>query len=196
MGMGIGFLGFIPVIMTQTGSEELFHFGGFFTLPTLAIVGAALFSIYGWVLLRLTIKDQEISPVMANGSSMLIGGMMALVHSCFVDTWQPTPVNPQQIAPFLQGVFFMTLLYNVVCYNLYGMMLKRFTATFLSFLGLLSPIFASISGWIFLKEPISWTILLSTGIVSIGLWIVYYAELKQGYIKVDSKSGNLVKTAR
>lgn len=180
--MGIGFLGFIPVIMTQTGSEELFHFGAFFTLPTLAIMAAALFSIYGWVLLRLTIKDQEISPVMANGSSMLIGGLMALGHSLCVDSWQPTPVNPQMISPFLQGVFFMTVLYNVLCYNLYGMMLKRFTATFLSFVGLLSPIFASLSGWIFLKEPISWTILLSTGIVSIGLWIVYYAELKQGYI--------------
>ncbi len=183
IGMGIGFLGFIPVIMTQTGSEDLFHIGGFFTLPTLAIMGAALFSVYGWVLLRLTVKDQEISPVMANGGSMLIGGLFALVHSFFVDAWHPIPVASPHVPSFLQNVFFMTLLYNVVCYNLYGLMLKRFTATFLSFVGLLSPIFASLSGWLFLDEPISWVIFLSTAIVSVGLGIVYYAELKQGYIR-------------
>jgi len=62
-------------------------------------------------------------------------------------------------------------------------LLKRFTATFLSFMGLLSPIFASFTGWLFLGELPSWQIFLSTGIVSIGLWIIYRAELKQGYIK-------------
>ena len=66
-------------------------------------------------------------------------------------------------------------------------MLRRYTATFLSFMGLLSPIFASLTGWLFLGEPISWVIFLSTGIVSIGLWIVYYAELKQGYIQKTVK---------
>jgi len=54
--------------------------------------------------------------------------------------------------------------------------------------GLLSPIFASLNGWLFLGEPLSWVIFLSTGIVSLGLWVVYSAELKQGYIvkKKDS----------
>ena len=76
----------------------------------------------------------------------------------------------------------MTLVFNILCYNLYGFLLKKFTATFLSFIGLLSPIFASINGWLFLGESFSWVIFLSTGIVSMGLWIVYSAELKQGYI--------------
>jgi drug/metabolite transporter (DMT)-like permease len=39
---------------------------------------------------------------------------------------------------------------------------------------------------LFLGEPISWTIVLSTGVVCLGLWVVYRAELKQGYI-VSSK---------
>jgi drug/metabolite transporter (DMT)-like permease len=190
IGMGVGFLGFIPVIMTQTGSEDLLRVGSFFTLPTLAIAGAALFSVYGWVLLRLTVKDQELSPVMANGSSMLLGGLLALGHSFFVEAWHPIPVDGAHISPFLQNLFFMTILYNVICYNLYGAMLKRFTATFLSFVGLLSPVFASISGWLFLNEPISPVILLSTGVVSIGLGIVYYAELKQGYILKKAKAEN------
>lgn len=153
-----------------------------FSWPTLAIMGAALFSVYGWVLLRVVVKDSTLSPLMANGSSMLLGGILAFIHSYFVDDWNPIPVASENLGVFFKGTLYMTLISNILCYNLYGFMLKRFTATFLSFMGLLSPIFASLNGWIFLSEPLSWTIFLSTGIVSIGLWIVYHAELKQGYI--------------
>ncbi len=50
-------------------------------------------------------------------------------------------------------------------------------------MGLLSALFASLNSWIILGEKPSMIILLSTGIVGIGLWLVYSAELKQGYIK-------------
>ena len=182
IGLGIGFLGFIPVLLTQTGSEELLNAFSFFSWPALAVMGAALCSVYGWVVLRLVVKDHAISPLMANGASMLLGGLIAFGHSFLVEDWNPTPVQPQNFAPFLQGTLLMTLISNIICYNLYGMLLKRFTATFLSFMGLLSPIFASLNGLVFLGEPISWTIVLSTGVVCLGLWIVYRAELKQGYI--------------
>ncbi len=182
IGLTIGFLGFIPVLMTQTGSEELFSVAGFLSWPTIALMGAALTAVYGWVLLRLILKNSEITPVMANGTSMLFGGVIALVHSFFIDSWSPIPVTEGHLYSMAKIVFILTVLSNIICYNLFGMMLKRFTATFLSFMGLLSPIFASITGWIFLGEPISWIIFLSTGIVSMGLWIVYYVELKQGYI--------------
>lgn len=187
LGLLIGFVGFVPVLLTQTGSEELMNAFSFLSWPTLAIMGAALCSVYGWVILRLTVKDQEISPLMANGSSMLVGGMLAFIHSFFVENWNPFPVQSADFLPFLKGTLIMTLLFNIICYNLYGMLLKRFTATFLSFMGLLSPIFASINAWIFLGESPSWIIFLSTGIVSLGLWIVYRAELKQGYIVRPSK---------
>lgn len=183
IGMSIGVLGIIPVLITQTGSEELLNAFTFFTWPTLAVVGAAIFSVYGWVILRLVVKDHDISPVMANGSSMLIGGTMAMVCSLFIDNWNPIPVSAGHMSPFVLATLGMTFVYNIFCYNLYGWMLKRFTATFLSFMGLLSPIFASLYGWIFLGELPSWQIFLSTFIVSLGLWIIYRSELKQGYIK-------------
>lgn len=187
LGMLIGLIGFAPVLMLQKGSEELLSSLAFLSWPELAVLGAAFFSNYGWVLLRLLVKNHEVSPVLANGLSMLIGAVFALVHSYFVESWAPT-FSTGSIAPFLQGTVLMTLVSNVICYNLYGMLLKKFTATFLSFMGLLSPIFASINGWIFLGEPFSPAILLSTGVVSIGAWIFYSAELRQGYIVRSQKN--------
>lgn len=186
LGLGIGFIGIIPVLFTQTGSESLFG-SNFLSLPTVAIIVAVLASVYGWVLLRVNLKNTEVSPLMANGTSMLFGGTIALIHSFFIDSWNPLPITPGHTSDVMGIVMLMTLLFNVLCYNLYGMMLRRYTATFLSFIGLLSPIFASLNGWLFLGEPLSWTILLSTAIVSSGLSLVYYAELKQGYIQKANK---------
>jgi drug/metabolite transporter (DMT)-like permease len=181
-GLLIGFLGFIPVLHLQTGNEGVFKIWSSFSLPDLAVVAAALFSVYGWVLLRVLVKT-NLSPLLINGFSMLIGGSFALMHSLCVDTWQPIPLASNGVSCFLYGVAGMTVISNIICYNLYGYMLKRFTATFLSFAGLISPIFASLNSWLILKETPSATLFASTAIVSLGLWIVYQEELKQGYIE-------------
>lgn len=181
IGLSVGFIGIIPVLLTQTGSEELLNAFSFLSWPTLAVIGATGCSIYGWILLRLIVKD-NISPITANGISMLFGGMLALVHSLWAEPWTPLPVPTVDFSYFFGWTLLIAFISNIICFNWYGYLLKRFTATLLSFVGLLSPIFASLHGWIFLNEQPSWVIFFSTGIVSLGLWIVYSAELKQGYI--------------
>jgi drug/metabolite transporter (DMT)-like permease len=183
IGMGIGLAGILPVLAIQTGSESLI--GGLFFLswPELSMMAAVLCSSYGWILLRLLVKDSAVSPSLSNGVGMLIGGAFALVHSIYVDSWNPLPVASGSMPAFAQGIILMTLVSNIVCSNLYGFVLKRFTATFVSFMGLLSPVFASINSWLFLGEAPSLVIFLSTGVVSLGLYLVYSAELKQGYIR-------------
>lgn len=190
VGILVAFLGFIPVLKMQSGAENLFTLFDSVSLPDLAVMAAAIFSVYGWILLRVFVK-QEISPLMANGTSMAFGGLLALIHSLFTDTWHVgtthlLPIVEGSFIPFLGGILAITLISNIICYNLYGYMLKRFTATFLSFAGLLSPIFASFNGWLLLGEKPSPVIFLSTLIVLLGLWVVYQAELKQGYIKKQS----------
>lgn len=185
LGMLIGFAGIIPVLAIQKGSGDLVSIFQYISWPELAMIGASVCTVYGWVLLRLILKNSQITPFMANGMSMLIGGLFALVHSCFVDSWTPMPVAASALKPFLSGLLIMTLISNIICYNIYGMMLKRYTATFLSFMGVLSPVFASFISWIVLGEPLSPIIFLSTGVVSIGLWLIYSAELRQGYIQKD-----------
>lgn len=183
IGLTIGFAGVIPVLMMQTGAEELMNAFAFVSWPALAVILGALASVYGWVLLRLIVKDQTVSPLMANGMSMVMGGVFALIHSSIFENWNPIPVASQNWTPFLKGTLLMILISNLICYNVYGWMLRRFTATFLSVMGLLSPVFASLISWVLLGETPSWVIFLSTAIVSLGLWVVYKAELEQGYIR-------------
>ena len=181
IGLLIGFAGVVPVLAMQKGAEELLSTIPFFSWPELAMVAASICTVYGWILLRMLLQSR-VSILMANGTSMLIGGLIALGHSYLAESWSPLPVSSSHFGAFLQGILIMTFISNILGFNLYGLMLKRFTATFLSFMGLLSPIFASISSWLILNESPSPIIFLSTFIVSIGAWLFYSAELKQGYI--------------
>lgn len=187
LGMMIGFAGFFPILVTQKGADELLTTIPFLSWPEIAMIGASISTAYGWILLRMIVNPPKndstapISPLMANGVSMLIGGFLALIHSGVSDSWNPIPVAHEALPAFIGGICIMTLISNIVCYNLYGFLLKKFTATFLSFMGLLSPIFASMNSWFFLGEQPSLIILLSTLIISSGLWMIYSAELKQGY---------------
>lgn len=182
VGLGLGTLGIVPVLLLQGQEEQLFSLAGIVSWPALAMVGASLTTVYGWVLLRLIVKGKGVSPLVANGGSMWVGGVLAIVHSLCVESWSPTPIAAGGVMPFLGWIGLMALVSNIVCYNLYGVLLKKFTATFLSFMGLLSPLFASFHGWLWLGESPAWQIWASTTIVSVGLWLVYATELKQGYI--------------
>lgn len=185
-GMAIGFVGILPVLSIQKGSGELFSQLLHLSWPEIAMIGASIATVYGWVLLRILVKDTSLTPFAVNGISMLFGGGLALIHSFFVDSWSPLPVQAESFGPFFGSLFAMTLISNIICYNIYASMLKKYTATFLSFMGVLSPIFASVISWIFLSEALSPVIFLSTGVVSFGLWLIYSEELKQGYIQTKA----------
>ena len=187
IGFAISFLGFIPVLYMQTGSEGIMKAFSVVSWPDLAVMGAALCAVYGWVLLRIVLKKDEMAPLKVSSYSMLIGGLMALTHSLFVDSWSPTPILAGSTSEFFKWTLLITLISNVICFNFYGHLLKRFTATFLSFVGLLSPIFASMSEWFLIGTPPSWVLLASSTVVASGLYLVYRAELKQGYIKSNNE---------
>ncbi|MBM3201481.1 MAG: DMT family transporter [Chlamydiae bacterium] len=182
LGILIGMCGFVPALLEKSSFEDAFGSFLYFSWPELAIAAAAFFSVYGWILLRIVVKNDEISPYFANGFSMLFGGILALITSYFVDTWNPIPLTMSMITPFTLVLLTLTFLSNILCYNLYGILLKRYTATLLSFFGLFSPLFASIHEWVIFGTAPSVYILCSTAIVISGLSLYYREELKQGYI--------------
>jgi len=144
----------------------------------LALIIAVFASVYGWILLKKIINEYRYTPIMANGVSMLIGGIFALLHSYLSnESWTPVPVIGGAYGAFIECTFWMMLISNVVCYNLYGYLLKRFSATFMSLAGLVTPLFASLFGWYFLDEMITWHFFASMVLFSIGLAIFYHEEL-------------------
>ncbi|MBA3815199.1 MAG: DMT family transporter [Parachlamydiaceae bacterium] len=177
-GLAIGFFGFLPILMCgSSSSEDLTGRILFLSWAEVAVIFAAISSVYGWILLKQLVSENGYSPFMANGLSMTLGGTMALFHSSISETWDPLPVS--QMFPFLECALLLILVSNLICYNLYGYLLKRYSATFISFAGFTTPFFTALFGWFFLGEIVTWPFYLSAAIVLAGLYTFYQEELKQ-----------------
>lgn len=175
IGLIVGFSGFIPILLTQTASEEQTGHLFFLSWAEISVMAAAVSSVYGWILLSQLVKENGYSPFMANGLSMTLGGGMALTHSLVAETWDPVPVV--EWLPFIACACALILISNLICYNLYGWLLKRYSATFMSFAGFTTPLFTAFFGWIYLGEVVTWPFYLSAVIVFSGLLIFYQQEL-------------------
>lgn len=179
MGLIIGFLGFMPILLSQTSTEEQTGQFFFFSWAELAVMMAAICSVYGWILLKQLVNEDQLSPLTANGVSMFVGGVLALGHSFAIEQWQPFPVTNYPI--FFECTLLLILISNLICYNLYGSLLKRYSATFMSFAGFTTPLFTALFGWLILGEIVSWHFYLSFILVLFGLLLFDQAELKQSF---------------
>ncbi len=178
VGLLIGFGGFLPILITQDGSQEALqsHFW-FFSWPEIAVIGAVVSSVWGWILLKQLVHGDGCSPIVANGYSMFLGGAFATLHSYITDGWSPLPVTNWSI--FIKCTLFLIVISNIVSYNLYGYLLKRFSATFMSFAGLSTPLFTALFGWLFHGEIVTVDFFVSLAIVSLGLFLFYLEELRE-----------------
>lgn len=179
LGLIIGFLGFLPILLYETSSEVKTGHFFFLSWAEIAVMLAAVCSVYGWILLKQLVKENGYSIFMANGISMTLGGIMALSHSFLVEHWDPIPVT--QTIPFLECALLLIIISNLICYNLYGYLLKRYSATFISFAGFTTPLFTALFGWLYLGEVVTWPFYVSAVIVFFGLFTFYQEELKGDY---------------
>jgi len=177
LGLLVGFMGLIPVFIIQAPTETPMHEFIRISWAECSMLVAVLGSVFGWIILKKLISEYKDSPLMANGIGMTLGGTMALLHSYAAgESWNPLPVTNLQ--PFLQNTLLMCLISNIVCYNLYGYLLKRYSATFMSLAGLITPFFAAFFGWYFLGETISWHYFAAVSIFGVGLLLFYQEELR------------------
>jgi drug/metabolite transporter (DMT)-like permease len=175
-GLLTGFLGLWPILANQSQNElatgTLWGLSG----AEIAVLGAVISSVLGWIFLRQLVHDSNCSPVIANGYSMVFGGTLATLHSGIVESWAPLPVADYTV--WIECTLFMILISNIICYNLYGSLLKRFSPTFMAFSGLSTPLFTALFGWIFHGEVIDLWFFASLSIVFFGLLIFYFEEIK------------------
>lgn len=178
IGLCVGFLGILPLLLVEGSTDELMKELSGIAWPDLALIMAVFSSAYGWILLKRLMSEHRFSAVFSNGIAMLIGGTFAIVHSYAVgETWDPFPVYENQWGLYIECTLWMTVISNIICYNLYGHLLKKFSATFMAFAGLVTPLFASLFGWFFLDELITWHFYVAMVIFSIGLTVFYLEEL-------------------
>jgi drug/metabolite transporter (DMT)-like permease len=179
MGLALGFSGFIPILLSQSSHEEQTGMFYFFSWAELSVMMAAICSVYGWIVLKQLVNEHQLSPLMANGISMFVGGVLALTHSLAVEDWQPFPVTNFPI--FIECTLLLILISNLICYNLYGVLLKRYSPTFMSFAGFTTPLFTALFGWLILGEVVTLPFYLSFGVVLMGLLVFDQEELKLSY---------------
>ena len=179
LGLIIGFIGFMPELIIQAPGENKFSSFLNLTWGEFLMLGSVVCSVIGWTVVRKLVK-KSYSPIMVNGTGMIGGGLLALVTSYCVESWNPVPVHDTY--QLIRIMLLLILFANIIFYNLYGYLLKRYTATFLSFAGFITPLIAAGFGWLFLGESLSWHFFFSLCVVTFGLWLFYEQELHQGYI--------------
>ena len=180
LGLSVGFVGIIPLLFFQSPGEVSTGGISFLSWAELALLGAAISSVCGWVSMRRLVKFNSVPPVMANGMSMLIGSLFIIPSSMLLETWDPIPVS--KVGPFIVLLILTSLASNIIGYNMYAILLKKYTATFMTLAGFMSPLFAALMAWLFLGETVGEAFWMSAIAVFAGLYIFYQEEMKQGYI--------------
>lgn len=179
IGLLFGTLGFLPVLMAPAAGEQAAF--GFISWPELMMLVSVFSSVYGWIIFRRLTKFHFYSSFLINGVGMLGGGLLALGTSWLIEATPGVPLVTNWFAMF-EWLLLLIIVANIICYNLYGYLLKRYTATFLSFAGFLCPLMAALFGWMFLGERVCWEFFFTLFLVVIGLYLFYQEELRQGYI--------------
>ena len=177
VGLVLGFIGFIPILWDSGAGEAGLEFFAFISLAEFSVMLAALTTVYGWVLMRQLIME-GIPPLVCNLYSMFIGGFLSLAHSLVFETWNPVPITGSTSA-FLESTLWMMIVSSLICYNLYGYLLKQYSVTFMSFAGFTTPFFVALFSWFMLGETLNASFYASALIVLLGLCLFYQEELKK-----------------
>lgn len=183
LGLLVGLLGFTPIFLEHTSGEEQAGHFLFLSWAELSVLTGAICSVYGWIVLKQLVNEHQLSPLTANGVSMFIGGILALGHSFAVESWDPFPVTNYPI--FFECTLLLIIISNLICYNLYGALLKKYSATFMSFAGFTTPLFSALFGWFILGEVVTWPFYLSFLMVLTGLILFDRGESKTTAIAIN-----------
>jgi len=200
VGLIIGFAGSLPVLLVPASPAEL-SAGKFLflSLPEISLLISVTTGVYGWIVMKKLVVNKHYSPIFVNGFGMFFGGLASFITSFIIET-KPllkcasgsmnlstsdvTAGSPwfcfswPDFLMFMGAVLLLILVSNIIFYNSYGFLLKKYTPTFLALVGLVVPAFTAFIAWIFLGETVTWLFLLSLAIVILGAYIFYKDELQ------------------
>ncbi|MFT6765333.1 MAG: drug/metabolite transporter (DMT)-like permease, partial [Alteromonas naphthalenivorans] len=112
IGLMIGLVGFIPILIATTSTEETFKSFSFLNLPEIITILSVACYAYSWIPIKQLMNDKKYSPWLINGVAMLGGGIGATVTAFFCDGWY-TGVSPVTNWTALSWYLFLILLVGV-----------------------------------------------------------------------------------
>ena len=194
-GIAIAFVGLLPLLTEYQGVEALVGGLGRVSLPEMALFISVFSSCYGWLLVKETTEQWSYHPLLINGVSMLLGGLGAGVGSLLFEfPLQFTcprfayihPIEQNIIEavgcswgpPLLFGGYVLTimLISNVIFYNAYIFLLRRYSLVLLSLCGSFAPLFTALFASLWRSEFVSPMFFYSFTIVLMGIMIFYKGE--------------------
>ena len=180
VGLLIGFFDFIPIVLHEGAKESTLS--SLFNISTadFALVIAVVSAAFAWSSFK-KLSQKGYSSLFINGWAMLFGGLGSMSLSPFFEVWNPFPVSNWPIT--IGCLFALILTGGIIGYNLYGYLLKHYTVTFLAFAGGMVPFWTAMFQWLILGQTVSYAFVASVFIISLGLYVFYKEELRQGYIK-------------
>jgi drug/metabolite transporter (DMT)-like permease len=162
-GLLVGFLAYVPLF-----SECLkCNYWYLISAQDLALLVATACGAYSWIAIKQFMNKGK-SIIEINGVAMLTGGVMALISALM---FKPSVIYVENWPSFIWLVALVILIGNIISYNLYGMLLKKYNTTFLSFCGFTTPLFAAAYQWAIWGETISWHFAVALIGVTIGLYL-------------------------
>ncbi|KKR97069.1 MAG: hypothetical protein UU47_C0003G0056 [candidate division TM6 bacterium GW2011_GWE2_41_16] len=184
IGLILGTCSIIPLVIHYYQCSMFAQFFSFKIVPLLLVLSAVISSAFAWIIFKKLVTEKAYSPYTINGIAMLGGGVAALALAYANGEQAIALISNWSI--FLGLTALIIILANVIFYNGYGIMLRRYSVPLLAFAGFSTPLFASFFGMFFLGECFSWNYLWSTVLVAIGLRMFYSEELRLHYI--DTKA--------
>ena len=175
IGMLIGLFGLIPILLTQTDVRETAMEILNISFPEIVLLFAVLSATYAWFVVK-KLMEKGYSLLMINGVAMLFGGILSLFTSFIVEGFKTPLVF--EMWPFFWWLLLLIFMANIVTYNFYGWLLKKYSITFVMSVGFLCPIFGAFYGWFFLNEQITWHYFVSLALITLGLSIFYKEKRK------------------
>jgi drug/metabolite transporter (DMT)-like permease len=166
----LGFIGFMPLLLV--GEKAGVQSASLFSWPGLQLFISTVAYAYGWIIVSRLVNKGKYSPFLVTGFSFFIGGIATLFTSYFWEQWYFTPpvTNVIKFTSYLIGIVFIS---EIIASNIYATLLKRYSATFLAFAGIMYPLFSAFFAWIFLKESITVNFFISVAIVSVALYLFH-----------------------
>lgn len=171
-GLTIGTIGYMPILLTRSFSEQQFGELFFISWPELAIFAAVIAQVYFLTISRRLLRDHNHSASLTNGIRMLGGGILALITAFMVEPFQITHVDQ-----FIGWLVVLIIISNLISHNFLVYLLKYYSITFVSFTDFLSPLFTGAYSWYFLNETVTWHYFLGALIIIFGLYLFYQDEL-------------------